>query len=506
VSAATSTDVLVVGAGPSGLLAAIELARHGVLATVVERDRTVPREARATAIQPGTLEILAQAGMIEQFLGASEHVRCTRICDEDLTPVAETRFAGAGCEWEFQCCLPQYVTEQILIDRLNDLGVRVERGVTVESVHERSDGVLVNVQQADGTPDAIEASWVVGAGGAHSVTRDSMHGVLAGETYPGSALVADVQVSSELPRDASALIATRHGYVLLAPLPQDRWITFIGDLEKDEADRLERDRSVAAVAATLTHRIPAAVQLTDVTWAAVFRMHHRLVAKLADRHRFLLGDAGHLSSPFGGEGLNSGLHDGHNLAWKLALVLSGRAKQPLLDTFATERELAAEHVLAVSDQVHHLAHRAVEAAQTGERLHPPTAAEAARFVRSRSMLDFRYPDSPLTGEHHTRGDRQDGLPAPGDRFPGRTGLHGTTHHLLVFGPAPEARLAQLRDRWTGLVEVTEAADDDRQQAGLAADGAVLVRPDGYIGFRAAPADAAGLEAMDSHLSSYLIPA
>jgi len=121
------------------------------------------------------------------------------------------------------------------------------------------------------------------------------------------------------------------------------------------------------------------------------------------------------------------------------------------------------------------------------------------------MLDFRYPDSPLTGEHHTTADKQDGLPAPGDRFPGRTGLHGTAHHLLVVGAGREARLAQLRDRWTGLVEVTEAVDDP-QQAGLAADGAVLVRPDGYIGFRAAPADAAGLEAMDAHLSSYLIPA
>jgi 6-methylpretetramide 4-monooxygenase / 4-hydroxy-6-methylpretetramide 12a-monooxygenase len=497
--------VLIIGAGPSGLFAAVELARHGIRARVIEREQNPPHQARATALQPGTLEILAQAGVLAAVLDSSMHLRYARLFDARLQQTAQTAFGDAstdaGCPWGFQCSLPQWRTEQILTDRLTDLGGTIERGVEAVSLADQHDGVVLDVKQADGSPDTIEARWVVGAGGAHSVTRESMDEVLAGETYPGTALVADVTVSCDLPRDGSALIATPAGYVLLAPLPDERWLTFIGDLDDDEAERLTNDRSRTAVAASLARRIPGnLVELADVGWAAAFRMHRRMTPRLADGRRFLLGDAGHLSSPFGGEGLNSGLHDAHNLAWKLALELQGRARPGLLDSFAVERGAAARHVLAVSDQLHELAHRAVAAARAGtqEPAAPPSPEQTAALVRSRCMLDLSYADSPLTGEDPLPRAEDDPVPGPGERYPGRSALHGTGHHLLVSGRPDLRALNHLRSRWAGLVTVGP-------EPLLAGNGAVLVRPDGYLGFRAASADAAGLAAVDAHLGSYLVP-
>jgi len=499
--------VLVVGAGPSGLFSAVELARHGVPSRVVDRRPRPHRQARATALQPGTLEILYQAGLLDQVLANSMHLGYVRIFDAGLHCVAETPFAGAGCRWEFQCSLPQWRTEQLLTDRLTELGGTVHRGISVTSLTETDDHVRVELEDADGRAEHTEVPWVIGAGGAHSMTRHSMHEDLPGSTYPGTALVAELAVRCGLPRDGGSLIATPEGYVLLVPLPGGRWLTFVGDLAEAELGALDGGSAPGAVAAAIGHRIPAGVlQVADVGWWSTFRMHRRLAPHLADKRRFLLGDAGHLSSPFGGEGLNSGLHDASNLAWKLALEQRGRARSVLLDSFAIERTAADRHVLQVSDQMHELAYGAVASARAGQSWPaPPAPDKVLAAIRSRCMLDVSYPGSPLTGEHvQPDGPALPG-PAPGDRYPDRIMLTGTEHVLLTFGPVPARDLDWLRRRWAGVLTVTEGTGDPRR-AGLAGAGAVLIRPDGYVGFRAAPADHAGLTALDAHLDSYLVPA
>ncbi len=498
-----STEVLIIGAGPSGLFAAVELARHGVQARVVEREPGPHTQARATAIQPGTLEIFASAGVVDRVLAESVHLEFARLYDARLGQVNELAFAGAGCRWEFQCSLPQWRTEQILADRVEELGGAVERGVEAVAVRQRDDGVLIGLKQADGTAETVEAGWVIGAGGAHSVTRESMAETLVGTTYPGTSLVASGIMECGLPRDSGALIASPEGYVLLVPLPGGHWLTFVGDLDDGEARRLASDPGTGAVAAIVERRVGQGIRVRKVAWAAPFRMHRRLVPQLADGRCFLLGDAGHLSSPFGGEGLNSGIHDGSNLAWKLALELRGRGRPGLLESFAAERLAADRHVLAVSDRLHQLAYRSVESARTGVVPAPLTPAEVAAMVQSRSMLDVSYAGSSLVGQHPA-GTRTPMAPAPGDRYPDRATLAGTGHHLLLLGGADDAGIERLRRRWRGLVEISAATGDSRR-AGLAAEGAILVRPDGHIGFLT-PADWAGLGALDSHLDSYLIPA
>ncbi len=180
-------------------------------------------------------------------------------------------------------------------------------------------GVVVELVHADGRMETVRPGVVIGAGGAHSVTRHSMSEPLEGTTYRGHFLVADVAMSAPFPRDEAGVICGPNGLLLLAPLPGGRWISF-QDLEED-VEAVSPEEVVARVVARLGEKY----RPTDVAWFAPFRMHRRIVSRLADGHRFLIGDAAHLSSPFGGEGLNAGLHDGYDLAWKLALVLRGHA-------------------------------------------------------------------------------------------------------------------------------------------------------------------------------------
>ena len=161
----TQDEVLVVGAGPSGLFAACELARHGIKVRLVEKEIQRHRQARATAIQPGTLEILDSVGLLSPFLETSEHVQCTRLYNADLSELRAATFAGVDCRCEFLCSLPQYETERILETHLVSLGGAVERGITVTRMDLDTNSVLAELAHAEGGIETVHARIVIGAGG-----------------------------------------------------------------------------------------------------------------------------------------------------------------------------------------------------------------------------------------------------------------------------------------------------------------------------------------------------
>ena len=488
-------DVVIVGAGPAGIFAACELARHGIRARLLERSLEPHRQARGTALQPATLEVLQRAGVVDKFLATGVHVNHVSVRGPGFVELARDTTEGLDCAFAHECCQPQWQTEDLLRAHLEDLGGSIERGVSVVAVEDEEDHLRIRLERPDGTRESLCARYVIGAGGAHSITRSSMQSRLQGETYAGQYIVADVRVKLELDPQGAAIVVGPKGFVLLAALPDRRRLIFV-DVDSERAS--DAAPSPELVAALVDERVGLAVGVHDVQWTSNFRMNKRIAPVLADGRRFLVGDAGHVSSPLGGEGLNAALQDAADLAWKLALSLQGHARPGLLQSYAHERALAGQHALNISDIIHAKVMGLVQAyAQTGAPPStPPDPGEARQMQRSKAMVDISYAGSPLVGQYLGPGAVPPEGPGPGERFPGRVALTGTRHHLLLPGGASQ-EVKAFQSRWGHLIEIVESVGE------VPSGGLLLVRPDGYLGFRAIPADAAGLQALESHLEFYL---
>ncbi|MGH7786523.1 MAG: FAD-dependent monooxygenase [Candidatus Binatia bacterium] len=495
-------EVLVIGAGPTGLFFAGELARHGVRARIIDTSPSPHRQTRATGVQPAALEVLHRSGVVEAFLAEGVPVKGLRVLDRDRREVFVTTPAPMQTPYPYARSMPQWRTEEIFTQRLSAFGIDVERGVTAQEIVRSERGARVHCVDQAARGLVIHADYLVGAGGAHSPVRGALHENLEGITYPRRYLVADVRsagVHSERNLLSVAIAAT--GMLMAVELPAERTL-LVMDLPDGEIPTAAP--GIDEVRRALAGHLANPFAISDLRWASMYHTHRRMVPRFSEGRCFLAGDAAHLCSPLGGEGMNSGILDGASLAWKLGAVLRRNGRRSLLDAYHPERDEIARQVLASSEAMHDFYYSLVAMAAAGAPLAPPPTGGDHK-VTSGAMLDVTFPHSPIVGFHGA--PSPDEAPRPGCRFPARTRLQGCLHHLVLYGSVPGSDRARLVGRWSGALEILDGASVcPTDLAGVSPAGAVLVRPDGYIGFQAQRWNDEARDALDRHLERQFAPA
>lgn len=471
-----AADVLICGAGASGLTLAIELARRGVSFRLIEKMEEPFRGSRGKGIQPRTQEIFEDLGILDKVVAAGGIYPPMREYREDGSyaekDIGERSDPTPAEPFHIALMIPQFLTERILRERLAELGHRVEFARELIGFAQNEDGVTARLAGPNGE-EAVRARYLVGADGGRSFVRGALGVDFPGKTLGVRAIVADV-VLTGLDRDAWHQFnnGDMQRMVSICPLAGTDLFQIQAPIPLDG----ETDLSAEGLGRIIGERTGCnEVQLHSVAWASAYAMN----ARLADRYRvdrvFLVGDAAHIHPPSGGQGLNTSVQDAYNLGWKLAAALGG-ADDRLLDTYEAERRPVAEAVLGLSS-------RLLDTQKQGEM----------RRGREVHQLDIGYPGSPLSKELP---ERSDGLRA-GNRAPdapitGAAGqpsrlfqlFQGPHWTLLVQGAGREAIAPRpgLHVHYIGQHgDVIDAGGHIRNAYSLAPGECALIRPDGYVG-------------------------
>jgi 2-polyprenyl-6-methoxyphenol hydroxylase-like FAD-dependent oxidoreductase len=487
------SDVLIVGAGPTGLVLALWLTKAGTKVRIVDKTAGPGTTSRALAVQARTLELYRQLDLTDAVVARGHRVpagnfwirgeRKARIPLEDI---------GKGMTpYPFMQIFPQDEHEKLLIERLEALGVHVERQTELLNFTETTDGVIARLRGPDGSQHDHQARYLAGCDGARSKVRETIGTGFPGGTYRQVFYVADVDGEGPALDGELHIDLDQADFVAIFPLAGAGRARLIGTVRDERADRAE----TLTFADISDHAIgQMKVSIRKVNWFSTYHVHHRVTQHFRKGRAFLAGDAAHIHSPAGGQGMNTGIGDAINLAWKLAAVAAGRAPEVLLDSYEAERIGFAWRLVASTDRAFTFATgQGRFAAFVRMHLAPiviPTAFKfeaVRRFAfRTVSQTTINYRDSPLSrgsAGNVQGGDRLPWVQADGsDNFAPLSAIAWQVH---VYGSAKPAVTAWCERRDVSLHVFPWQAE--YEAAGLARDALYLLRPDTYI----AMADANG---------------
>jgi 2-polyprenyl-6-methoxyphenol hydroxylase-like FAD-dependent oxidoreductase len=478
---AANVTVLIAGAGPVGLTMANELTRYGIAVRIVDKNTERTDKSKALVLWSRTLELFDHGGYVEPFLAAGLKAHGAQMSNgRDI--IARISLDDIESPFPYALMIPQSDTERILEERLEKQGVKVERTVALESFKELDNGVEAVLRKANGESETLRADWLIGCDGAHSVVRHGLGFTFDGTTQPSDWYLADGHISGLDPQDRLHIFWHKDGILAFFPITEGRW-RVIADLGPAQGDAHCPDPTLQDVQALITLRGTDGIVIKDAYWLAAFRINERKVSQYGRGRAFLAGDAAHIHSPAGGQGMNTGMQDAFNLAWKLSLVIGGVCKPALLDSYSVERSAVGDMVLKNASRVtdaaiirnpivQHLRNTVVKFALGFPQL-------GHRVANLLAELNIGYPKSPLT----VAGTHQPSVRKAGERWPERLPADPGKARFTAIGPANA--VSALAAKSPNLVQAAPASADGKDLR--------LIRPDGYVGFAGAASDQAGAE-------------
>ncbi len=461
--------VLIVGAGPVGLTLALELTRLNIAVRIIDKAIAPTQQSKALVIWSRTLELLG--GRAQAFIEAGLVVTQISIFNQQSL-IGRLDVSAVASAYPFALMIPQSETERLLEDMLNKQGVWVERGVEVVAARQQEAGVQLDTISAMGAHETLHGQWLVGCDGAHSLLRKTTGGDFAGQTLDSHWVLGDVHIPDASLASEISVHWHRTGILVVFPIGRQRF-RVIANIDKKESGE-PVSPSLADLQRLIDERTGLTCALSDPVWLAGFRINDRKLRSYRYGRFFLAGDAAHIHSPAGGQGMNTGMQDAFNLAWKLALVIKGICREDLLDSYSAERSLVGDDVLRASGRLTRIAtlkSPVLQALRNFAAHHILGTAPVQRRISSAiTELSVHYPQSPLNGPAAASGPRPGArFLRPGTRQAAQPSMDG---RFMLYGGKLRIT-AETLSSFNTLVQ-PQIQDNDTTEI------CYLVRPDGYI--------------------------
>jgi 2-polyprenyl-6-methoxyphenol hydroxylase-like FAD-dependent oxidoreductase len=499
------TDVFVVGAGPVGLVAGCELARRGVRVRVIDKLAQPTEQSRAIAVHARSLDMFDRMGIVDEMLSTGIKATAMQLYSGH-SKLFRVPLGGVDSAFPFTLTTAQTETERVLVEHLRSLGVTVERGVELAALSQDAQGAHLTLRHDDGSTERASASWVIGADGGHSMVRRLVGTKLAGSFVGERFLLGDVDAEHQLDLDSMHTFFSPDGPVVVLPMRDGR-MRFLAEVHDAPGTPLNMHPSQEELQAVIDKRI-GGIRLLRSHWLTSFEIHHARVPAYRWGRVFLAGDAAHIHSPAGGQGMNTGMQDAFNLAWKLAAAIRGEAGDTLLDSYEAERIPVADGVITFTDRLTKAGTLSGVPRRIRNMLirvvsHVPAARRA--MADTAEEVNVSYKNGPLASGRRLRNAKV----TAGEHFPhvvdaaiqkqlsAVCGVQNTGHVVLTVAAGQVAPAAGGHGPTQVLVTASETepatpvagydtviADPDglvAQRFGLKNGGRIVIRPDGYIG-------------------------